>query len=87
MNKKKYLFKIGDPYDDGFVKLMCSVGVFHANEPDTMIEEHVVDELFPELEELDMSDLAEGEIEYMGELDKEELAYELNERGFKTQVI
>lgn len=87
MKKSEIIIKIGDMPEDSYDLGSLRVGVFYAEDPDVMVDEHVVDELFPELEEMDMVDLSEGELEYSGCLNKYELSEELEEMGFTTQVI
>ena len=87
MKKSEIIIKIGDMPEDSYDLGSLRVGVFYAEDPDTMVDEHVVDELFPELEEMDMADLSEGELEYTGMLDKYELSELLEEVGFTTQIV
>ncbi len=51
-----------------------------------MMDEHIVDEVFPELEELMLLDLAEGVMEYGGTLSVLELTDALREIGFEVQI-
>lgn len=52
-----------------------------------MIDQHIVDERFPILEELDLSDLAEGVMEHGGSLSIFELVDGLRELGFEVQIV
>lgn len=51
------------------------------------IDAHVVDEIFHELRNLGLGDLAEGELEYSGKLSKEQLVDKLISMGYKAISI
>ena len=85
MRKSEIVFKIGK-MDNSFIDGILLLGVFYYSNIDEMVDSHVVEEHFPELEELGLSDLAEGQIEYSGELSIFELSEELERRGFITQI-
>lgn len=83
-NKSDFLFKVYDINDDEFyTSSSFGISVFD-KDGKFMVDEHVSDELFPELKNIGLEDLAEGELEYTGNLNKNALIDKLNSMGFKA---
>jgi len=83
-NKSNFIFKIYDLDQDEYLSSTpFGIAVFD-KAGKFMVDEHVTDELFPELKKIGLEDLAEGELEYMGQLNKEALIDKLKSMGFNA---
>lgn len=83
-NKDNYIFKVFNNEDQNTYGDV-GVAVFDKNNK-YMIDIHVSDELFPEIKEIGLEDLAEGILEYSGKLSKEQLTDKLKSMGFNARV-
>ena len=83
-NKSDFIFKVYDIDGDEFYSSNnFGISVFD-KEGKFMVDEHVSDELFPELKKIGLEDLAEGELEYLGQLKKDALIDKLKSMGFNA---
>lgn len=86
MKPKDIILKIEEPPVDSFVDAPMIVTGWYDLAPELMIDEHLC-ELFPKLEDLFLSDLMEGAMEYNGAFTKDELKLKLDALGFKTIIV
>lgn len=83
-DKSDFVFKVYDIETDEFHSSNnFGISVFD-KEGKFMVDEHVSDELFPELKKIGLEDLAEGELEYLGSLKKDSLIDKLKSMGFNA---
>lgn len=80
MKKTDFILKIADTSDD-----ICTMDI-SAWKGKYQVDKHIC-EKFPSLEKLDLADLMEGQLEYCGDMTKQQMANELIKLGFKVQVI
>lgn len=80
-NKKDFLFKIIDVDNVPYDSTKFGISVFE-KDGKYQIDEHVADMIFPELQDIEIEDLAEGEMGYYGKLSKTELINKLTSMGF-----
>lgn len=83
MKKKSFILKVQVPPDDYMIEGSLEVSAWRGAD---MIDEHI-SELFPELQDIGLTDLMEGSMEYAGELSREEMVVKLKELGFSAIAI
>lgn len=83
-DKANFMFKVYDLDKDEYLSSSSfRIAVFDKNGK-FMVDEHVSDQIFPELKKIGLEDLAEGELEYCGKLSKQELIDKLKSMGFNV---
>lgn len=80
-DKKNFIFRIIDVDDVPYDSTKFGISVFDKSGR-YQIDEHVADMIFPELQDIEIEDLAEGEMGYYGKLSKSELINKLTSMGF-----
>ncbi len=83
MKKTNIFLEVVKGDEDSLLASEIQVRAWLDAEKDQMVDAHLTEE-FPELEELDLYDLMEGEMEYDGSLSIEELKNELRILDFNV---